>query len=552
MQSEPEPTETATADAVADVTAAIVEVQPGVAAVFGEAPTGLGLERIDLDLIDIGLAPASERAEVANYLSMVGNAATAGGNLGTALASVQGLYKISDATRALLGSGGTLAVKDGANLGTVFMNGHIAAQARFIPVTGVNVAQTAAAVGPALAMIALQMTLNEVSTLVATNLALTSQVLVTVRHEQWAELTGLVTTIDKAVSRARELQTVTASEWDKVADKDTVLRKQRELYRENVKLHVAQIESLGSRARRDYLETNAKAIAFDTHALLPALTAWAVYPALLGARARALGAHDPAEARLADVISRETYDEFNEAITETKSLVAALTRELRILSEQQARTRMAITKGQKDSRAVRATSAELLAAIEPLADVLHPARAPLTIPAFVAAPEAIDVDPYLRILRWLLDEEESLRTVAFPHERGPLDEVKAVGQKIGSRVVGLDTETWSTFVAVTDQRILIAKPSTFLHEASIATAVPLNEIRYVRASTRREEGRSTIDLITRDENISWSFDPAIDDDHVDALAAALAASMSIPDSERAALIDRSPLQLSLDSPTPET
>jgi hypothetical protein len=552
VRDEPESTESTTADALEDVTAAIVEVQPGVAAVFGEVPTGLGLDPIDLDLIDIGLVPASERAEVANYLSMVGNAATVGGNLSAALASVQGLYKISDATRALLANGGALAVKDGANLGTVFMNGHVAAQARFIPVTGVNVAQTAAAVGPALAMIALQMTLNEVSTLVATNLALTSQVLTTVRHEQWAELTGLVTTIDNAVSRARELQAVTASEWDKIADKDTDLRKQRELYRKNVKAHVTQIESLGSHARREYLDTNAKAIVFDTHALLSALKAWAGYQALHAARARALGAHDPAEARLADVISRETYDEFNEALAETGSLVAALTRELRILSEQQGPTRMAITKAQKDARAVRATSAQLLSVIEPLADALHPARTPLTIPAVVAAPETIDIDPYLRILRWSLDEDENLRTIAFPYERGPLDEVKAVGQKIGSKVAGLDTETWSTFVAVTDQRVLIAKPSTFLHEASVATAVPLDEIRYVRASTRRGDGRSTIDLITRDENISWSFDPAIDDDHVDALAAGLASSMSVPDSERASLIERSPLQLSLETPTPRT
>jgi hypothetical protein len=345
---------------------------------------------------------------------------------------------------------------------------------------------------------------------------------------------------------------VTSSEWDKVADKDTDLRKQRELYRENVKAHVAQIESLGSHARRAYLETNAKAIVLDAHALLSALKAWAGYQTLHAARARALGAHDGAEARLADVISRETYDEFNEALSETKSLVAALIRELRILSEQQGPTKIAITKGRKDARAVRATSAQLLAAIEPLADVLHPARAPLPVPAVVVAPETIDLEPYLRILRWSLDEDENLRTVAFPYVRGPLDEVKAVGQKIGSRVAGIDTEAWSNFVAVTDKRVLIAKPSSFLHDATVATAVPLDQIRYVRATTHRDGRRSTIDLITRDENIGWSFDSAIDDDHIDALAAALAASMSVPDSERASLIERSPLQLSLESFPPHT
>jgi hypothetical protein len=96
---------------------------------------------------------------------------------------VQGLYRISDATQALLKAGGMLAIKDGANLGTVLSSSGFA-QARFIPVTAVSAAQTAAAAGPALAMIALQMQLSEITGLVRTNIALTSQVLTT--HPQRA------------------------------------------------------------------------------------------------------------------------------------------------------------------------------------------------------------------------------------------------------------------------------------------------------------------------------------------------------------------------------
>ena len=43
--------------------------------------------------------------------------------------------------------------------------------------TAVSAAQTAAAIGPALAMVALQMQLSEITGLVRTNIALTSQVL---------------------------------------------------------------------------------------------------------------------------------------------------------------------------------------------------------------------------------------------------------------------------------------------------------------------------------------------------------------------------------------
>ena len=162
----------------------LAEVLPGIAVVFGEVPAEL-----KLDLIDFGLVPAADRMQISAVLASIGNTATVAGNLGNAFASVQGLYRISDATQALLKAGGTLAVKDGANLGTVITSGGFA-QARFIPVTAVSAAQTAAAIGPALAMVALQMQLSEITGLVRTNIALTSQVLTTIRNEQWAELTG--------------------------------------------------------------------------------------------------------------------------------------------------------------------------------------------------------------------------------------------------------------------------------------------------------------------------------------------------------------------------
>ena len=61
-------------------------------------------------------------------------------------------------------------------------------------------------------------------------------------------------------------------------------------------------------------------------------------------------------------------------------------------------------------------------------------------------------------------------------------------------------------------------------------------MRYVRAATTQERNaRLAIDLITRDENIRWLFHADIDNTQVDALAAVLAESMTIPDAERDAL-----------------
>jgi hypothetical protein len=61
-------------------------------------------------------------------------------------------------------------------------------------------------------------------------------------------------------------------------------------------------------------------------------------------------------------------------------------------------------------------------------------------------------------------------------------------------------------------------------------------VRYVRAATTQERNaRLAIDLITRDENIRWLFHADTGNTQVDALAAVLAESMTIPDVEPHAL-----------------
>ncbi|WP_245205465.1 hypothetical protein [Kitasatospora sp. RG8] len=90
-----------------------------------------------------------------------------------------------------------------------------------------------------------------------------------------------------------------------------------------------------------------------------------------------------------------------------------------------------------------------------------------------------------------------------------------------------------TLVAVTDRRIITAKANAFLEQGEIRQDIPIDQVRYVRAPTAQDgSGRSTIDLITRDENIRWLFHADIDNTRVNALAAVLAESMTIPDGER--------------------
>lgn len=519
----------------------LAEVVPGVAVVCGEVPAEL-----ELDLVDFGLVPAADREHLSTVLASIGSAASVAGNVGNAFASVQGLYRISDATQALLKAGGTLAIKDGANLGAVMASSgsqvRIIAQARFIPVTAASTAQLAAAAGPALAMVALQMQLSEITGLVRTNIALTRQVLMAIRSEQWSELTGLVIAVERAVGQAREVESVPQSLWESVAGSEAPLRKQLDLYRQNVRGHIEQIDVPEVRPRREYLQTNAEAIVFDANALLSSIKAWTGYQALRAARARAAGHHDPGEARLVDIIARDARTELDSALAEATNLLDSLTRELRIIAELPGRDSLSqsLTGRRKDSRGARQTSARLLEAITPLADALHPPAPPLEAPDVVCAPESMDVGPYLRVLRWFLEDDETLRVLGFPDQLDALGPISAIlGGAKDKLAAALDKIAARTLVVVTDRRIILAKAGAFLEQGEIRQDIPIDRVRYVRAATTQDRSaRLAIDLITRDESIRWLFQADIDTAQVDALAAVLAESMTIPNNERAELLRR--------------
>lgn len=513
----------------------LAEVLPGVAVVFGEVPAEL-----EPDLIDFGLVSATDRMQISTALASIGNSAAVAGNLGGALAGARGLYRISEATQALLKAGGTLAVKDGANLGTVLTSSGFR-QARFIPVEGLSVAQTAAAVGPALAMFALQMQLNEVTSLVRSNIALTRQVLEQIRRKEWSELAALAATVERAVDQAREIESVPKSLWENVAGSEASLRTQRDLYLRNVRAHIAQIEQAGTSRRREYLQTNAEAIVFDAFALVDSVKAWTGYQALRAGRARAAGHEDADEAKLVDVIARDTGAELESALAETTSLVDSLTRELRIIAELSEPSTLShsLTGRRKDARAARQASVRLLETIAPLADALLPPAPALEAPGIVCAPETVDLEPYLRILRWRLEDGETLRALAFPDQIDAPDPIYVLLSGAREKLAAaMDKGTVKTLVAVTDRRIITAKTNTFVEQGETRLVIPIDQVRYVRvrtAAVRDGGGRLPLDLITRDDNIRWLFQADIDHSHVDALAAVLAETMTIPDIERDAL-----------------
>ncbi|KGN37613.1 hypothetical protein N803_14470 [Knoellia subterranea KCTC 19937] len=510
----------------------IAEVAPGVAVVFGPPP-------LDLELVDTGFVTSADLTQLSNVLSAMANTATVAGNVGQALSTLQGLYRVNDATQALLASGAKLAVKDGANLGTMLTSEGLK-QARFIPVTGLTAAQTAAAIGPAVATIALQIQLSEISSLVKTNVVLTRQVHEGLERDQRAELAGLVATIDRAIARAKELESVPTSLWDTVAGSEAALWKQQELHRDKVRHHVQQIGSEDPRARSDYLRFNAQSIALDTTALLSSLKAWTGLQALHAGKARTAGRDDPDEQRLVEVIARDTRTEVESSMIEIKTLTDALTRELRLVANLPGRQTLSqsLPRARSEAKAARGTAASLLKSVSPLAEALHPPPPPLSPPRVICIEDGVDLAPFLRVLRWFLDDDEVIQAMGMS-EREPAGRVvaEAIGKARERLAAARDRMVSRTLVVLTDRRLLTADSDAFLEEGAISHDFPMEHIRYVRRTTAgTSDEPSLVDLTTRDADVHLRFTTAASV-QINALVSLLAQAMNLPELERSALLE---------------
>ncbi|MFV2172561.1 hypothetical protein ACFHW2_14110 [Actinomadura sp. LOL_016] len=109
------------------------------------------------------------------------------------------------------------------------------------------------------------------------------------------------------------------------------------------------------------------------------------------------------------------------------------------------------------------------------------------------------------------------------------DRAVAAKDKVAAAI---DKAAAKNLVAVTDRRIITAKTNAFRKQGQIGQDIPIDRVRYVRAPAQDGNGRSAIDIITTDENIRSIFQADTDNTQVDALAAVLAESMTIPDAER--------------------
>ena len=87
----------------------------------------------------------------------------------------------------------------------------------------------------------------------------------------------------------------------------------------------------------------------------------------------------------------------------------------------------------------------------------------------------------------------------------------------------------AALIAVTPERVFVADREDFRKNGFIARTKSNDDIRYVRY----REGAKEIDLITKDENLSFgAWEGTSSQKAVEVLSAILSARMGVPDAER--------------------
>ena len=452
-----------------------------------------GLEKIDNSLI-ADRALNDLIASIGEGASLTGGAASAA----NAIQHMSGLYKLDAVTKAQLAAGNALTkTADGQLIGTVRnASGQISRQARLIPVSAPQIAGAIAAIGPAVAMVAVQMQLNNISKQVS---AVQKTALQTKRIlEDWhnADFQGTQQVVLRISHTSAEEGTISNTNWEQISGLSNDVEKHRKYYKDRIQRHIQEIR--GSQndvsARRNYITEHQESILFNSLAAFNCIQTWFYYFQLAHERARMKGERPTLTP---DEIRAEVEDD----VQIQRTLLHELMRDLRIISELPGEWTFAYSQKRKDKTDTHATALKLLEQLNGLAQQLNIQDNPIPSPDVTCAPDDYDVSPYTKILRWYLNEGEELRGLAFPvntltHKfvAPTIDKIRSkpsVDSAWSNLPKPEDTTKWSTgwakraalrkgvspeMVAVSDRRIITANPQEFIQKGFITDRFTIDDV----------------------------------------------------------------------------
>lgn len=468
----------------------IVPLEDDYALVVG--PNTKGLEEIDGSLV-------GDRA-LNDLIASIGEGASLSGGAASAANAIQhmsGLYKLDAVTKAQLAAGNALTkTTDGRLIGAVRnTGGQITRQARLIPMSAPQIAGAIAAIGPAVAMVAVQMQLNNISKQISAVQQTALQTLQVLTDSRNADYLGDCQTINEVYQGSSNHGYVSETDWSIISSLVPRITAHRHYYKKQVANHQQALTNTQRdlSGRIQYVQNNVSSILSDSFAAFETLRAWVQLSALRRARAQARGEHPYAEL---PQIRREIEADLNSQ----RILLGGLIRELRIISELPGEWTLPYFQKRQDQTASRDTATKLLEELNPLAQQLGIQDNPLPAPAVTCAPTDYDINPYTKILRWYLEEGEELRALAFPLNAlthrffsPQLDKVNSSINLAWSKLpTPKDATEWSLgwvrratgravmvspeMVAVTGRRIITADPQEFIQKGIVKEEFSINDV----------------------------------------------------------------------------
>lgn len=382
----------------------IVPLKDDYALVVG--PNTKGLEKIDGSLV-------GDRA-FNDLIASIGEGASLSGGAASAANAIQhmsGLYKLDAVTKAQLAAGNALTkTADGRLIGTVRnAGGQITRQARLIPVSAPQIAGAIAAIGPAIAMVAMQMQLNNISKQVSTvqRTALQTKRIL----EDWhnADFQGTRQVILRISHKSTEEGTISNTNWEQISGLSNDIERHRNYYKDRIQRHIQELR--GSQndvsARRNYITKNQESILFDSLAAFNCIQTWFYYFQLANERARMMGEQPT-------LTHNEIRAEVEEDLAAQRQLLRTLMRELRIIAELPGGWTAPASGKKKEAHLSKTMAKESIEALELLAQQLGIKENPVPNPDVTRGPANYDVSPYTQILRWYLDEGENSKRSFSP------------------------------------------------------------------------------------------------------------------------------------------
>ena len=386
-----------------------------------------------------------------------------------------GLVRLAPETMELLKAGATPISKGGWNLGALLTEGKFVHQVRWLPAGSAGAVGLLASIGPALALMAIQWQLSELSRQLERSIGLTSTVLGLVRGEQWTEARGQHDAVLAAYKHAVAVGSVTDAIWThaQAQASETTLRKDMHLFLENVQRHSRQLKSkTKATTRREWIQDNGEAVLRDVDALFMVHRAWFVYQALrIGWLSNR---EDDRDRTLRDELVREAHEMRERIAVESEPLVNALHRHFRLMQVCPGGVGTTI-RGRKHTPRDVARAAEVLAGH--ICRLRGEKQTSLPCLEPVYGWTGVDTEDKARIeerLRWILTPEERLLSVAG----------------------GSTTDWWFSdgWVVFTDQRILLCKEGPFLKFAETDRELPWSSVTCV-AGCSHENSKGGPDLL---------------------------------------------------------